>query len=202
MGDKINLKHNEITSVDNFITIKKENTMKTYTKLMASAVAALAIFVTTNVNAQTASEPTNPSRQKLGVGLNVGVPTSDAFSFAIGADLRYQVDLDRQLSIPITAGYTNMSRKDEWGGGSFGYIPAKAGLKYFFSTTGSGAYALAEAGAAFGTNSGSGTSFVYSPAVGYAWSNGLDLGAKYEGLSKDGSNTGYVGLRLAYGFKL
>ena len=64
------------------------------------------------------------------------------------------------------------------------------------------AYAFAEGGSAFGTNSGSGTSFVYSPAVGYAWSNGLDLGAKYEGLSKDGSNTGYVGLRLAYGFKL
>ncbi len=176
--------------------------MKTYTKLMATAAAALTIFVTTNVNAQTASEPTNPSRQKLGIGLNAGIPTNEAGSFAIGADLRYQIDLDRQLSIPITAGYTNISFKDSYGGGNFGYIPAKAGLKYFFSTTGSGAYALAEAGAAFGTNSGSGTSFVYSPAVGYAWSNGLDLGAKYEGLSKDGVNNGYVGLRLAYGFKL
>ncbi|MDQ8004106.1 MAG: hypothetical protein REI64_04845 [Pedobacter sp.] len=176
--------------------------MKKYTKFMASAVAALAIFVTTNANAQTASEPTNPSRQKLGIGLNVGVPTQDGFSFAIGGDLRYQVDIDRQLSIPITAGYTNLKVKDEWGGGSVGYIPAKAGLKYFFSPSGAGAYALAEAGAAFGTNEGSKTSFVYSPAVGYAWDNGLDLGVKYEGLSRDGMNNGYVGLRLAYGFKL
>ncbi|WP_113634918.1 hypothetical protein [Nubsella zeaxanthinifaciens] len=176
--------------------------MKKYTKSIAAAVAALAIFVTTNVNAQTASEPTNPSRQKLGIGLNLGVPTQDGYSFAIGGDIRYQVDLDRQLSIPITAGYTNISLKDEFGGGSFGYIPAKAGLKYFFSTSGAGAYALAEAGAAFGTNKGAGTSFVYSPAVGYAWDNGFDLGVKYEGLAKDGMNNGYVGLRLAYGFKL
>lgn len=176
--------------------------MKQYTKAMATAVAALAIFVSTNVNAQTASEPTNPSRQKLGVGLNVGVPTNEAGSFAIGGDLRYQIDIDRQLSVPITAGFTSIKNKDSWGGGSVGYIPAKAGLKYFFSETGSGAYGLAEAGAAFITNSGGGTWFTYSPAIGYAWSNGLDLGVKYEGLTKNSVNNGYVGLRLAYGFKL
>lgn len=182
--------------------------MKKYTKIMASAVAALAIFVTTNANAQTASEPTNPSRQKLGIGINAGVPTNSGSSFALGADLRYQVDLDRQLSIPITAGFTSIFNKDVTIGGTtfkpdnFNYIPAKAGLKYFFSPSGAGAYALAEAGAAFGTNEGAKTSFVYSPAVGYAWDNGLDLGVKYEGLSRDGMSNGYVGLRLAYGFKL
>lgn len=174
--------------------------MKMYTKSIAVAVAALAIFVTTNVNAQ--SEPTNPSRQKMGIGLNAGVPTNEAGSFAIGGDLRYQIDIDRQLSVPITAGFTSISNKDSYGGGSFGYIPAKAGLKYFFSESGSGAYGLAEAGAAFSTNTGGGTWFTYSPAIGYAWSNGLDLGVKYEGLTKNSFNNGYVGLRLAYGFKL
>ncbi|WP_293299534.1 outer membrane beta-barrel protein [Pedobacter sp. UBA4863] len=175
--------------------------MKRHTKFMATAVAALAMFIT-NANAQTASEPTNPSRQKLGIGVNLGIPTADGYSFALGADLRYQIDIDRQLSVPITAGYTALKIKEDFGGGSVGYIPAKAGLKYFFSDTGAGAYGLAEAGAAFGTNKGAGTSFVYSPAIGYAWNNGLDLSAKYEGLSKDGANNGYVGLRLAYGFKL
>jgi len=192
-----------ITDIKNKIEI----TMKKYTKMMAVAAAALAIFVTTNVNAQT-SEPTNPSRQKLGIGLNAGVPTNSGSSFALGADLRYQVDLDRQLSIPITAGFTSIFNKDVTIGGTTyevdnsNYIPVKAGLKYFFNDSGAGAYGLAEAGAAFGTKSGSGTSFVYSPAIGYAWSNGLDLGVKYEGLSKSGANNGYVGLRLAYGFKL
>jgi hypothetical protein len=168
--------------------------MKKYTKIVAVAAAALAIFFTTNVNAQSAP--------KFGIGLNVGVPTQTGYSFAIGGDLRYQFDIDKQLSVPLTAGYTNISIKDTYGGGSFGYIPVKAGLKYFFNETGSGVYGLGEVGAAFGTNSGSGTSFVYSPVVGYAWSSGLDLGVKYEGLSKSGANNGYVGLRLAYGFKL
>lgn len=171
--------------------------MKKSTKFLASAVAAVALFFSTNVNAQS---------PKLGIGVNVGVPTGDIYSFAIGGDIRYQFDIDKQLSVPITAGYTRLMGKEIGNTGvdfsDRGYIPAKAGLKYFFNDTGSGVYGLAEAGAAFATAKGAGTSFVYSPAIGYAWSNGLDLGAKYEGLSKSGSNTGYFGLRLAYGFKL
>jgi len=181
--------------------------MKNYTKILASAAAAIALFVSTNVNAQN-SQPTNPSRQKLGIGINAGVPTNSGSSFALGADLRYQVDLDRQLSIPITAGFTSIFNKDVTVGNTTikpdnsNYIPVKAGLKYFFNDSGAGAYGLAEAGAAFWTMKGAGTSFVYSPAIGYAWDNGLDLGVKYEGLSRDGVNNGYVGVRLAYGFKL
>jgi hypothetical protein len=174
--------------------------MKTSTKFLATAAAALALFFSTNVNAQ--------SSPKFGIGLNVGVGTSSGSNLAIGGDLRYQFDIDKQLSIPITAGYTSIMYKDytignvTYDGGSTGYIPVKAGLKYFFNDTGAGAYGLAEAGAAFYTASGAGTALVYSPAIGYAWSNGLDLAAKYEGLSKNGFNNGYVGLRLAYGFKL
>ncbi|MDY0904218.1 hypothetical protein [Pedobacter sp. CFBP9032] len=167
--------------------------MKTFTKIIATSAAVVALFFATNANAQT---------QKLGIGIIGGIPTSDIYSVALGADLRYQFDVDKQLSIPVTAGYTNFSVKDEFGGGSFGYIPVKVGAKYFFNDSGAGVYGLAELGAGFGTNKGSGTSFVYSPALGYAWSNGLDLGVKYEGLARDGASTGYVGLRLAYGFSL
>lgn len=167
--------------------------MKNSTKILASAVAVVALFFSVNANAQ--------DSRKLGIGLNVGVPTTTGYSLAIGGDLRYQFDIDKQLSVPITAGYTNLSLKDTYGGGSFGLIPVKAGLKYFFNDTGAGAYGLAEAGAAFSTTSGGGTSFAYSPAIGYSWSNGLDLAAKYEGYSNNGS-IGYAGIRLAYGFKL
>lgn len=174
--------------------------MKKSTMFLASAVAAVALFFSTNVNAQ--------SSPKFGIGLNIGVPTNSGSKLAIGGDLRYQFDIDKQLSIPLTAGYTSIMNKDytvgnvKYDGGSFGYIPLKAGLKYFFNETGAGAYGLAEAGAGFSTTSGGGTSFVYSPALGYSWSNGLDLAAKYEGLSNNGVSNGYVGLRLAYGFKL
>ncbi|QPH40306.1 outer membrane beta-barrel protein [Pedobacter endophyticus] len=171
--------------------------MKTITKIIATSAAVVALFFTTNANAQS---------RNFGIGLNVGVPTSDAYNVAIGGDLRYQFNVDKQLSIPVTAGYTHLNGKEIGDSGvnypSFGYIPVKVGAKYFFNDSGAGAYGLAELGAGFGTNEGSGTSFVYSPAIGYAWSNGLDLGIKYEGLAQDGTSTGYVGLRLAYGFKL
>ncbi len=171
--------------------------MKTIIKIMATSAAAVGLFFSTNANAQS---------QKLGIGITAGIPTSDAYSVALGADLRYQINVDKQLSIPVTAGYTHLTGKEIGNTGvdypSYGYIPVKAGVKYFFNPSGSGVYGLAEIGAGFGTKDGSGTGFVYSPAIGYAWSNGLDLGAKYEGLSKNSSNTGYVGLRLAYGFGL
>jgi hypothetical protein len=173
--------------------------MKNSTKFLASAVAALAIFISVNASAQ--------DTRKFGIGINAGIPTNDAYSFAIGGDIRYQFDVSKQLSIPITAGFTSIQGEDVTIGTTtinyrYNYVPVKAGLKYFFNTTGAGLYGLAEAGAAFGTDSGAGTNFVFSPAIGYSWSNGLDLGAKYEGITSNGDTLGYVGLRLAYGFKL
>ena len=161
---------------------------------LASAVAAVALFFSTNVNAQ--------SSPKFGVGINVGVPSYTGGSLAIGADLRYQFDIDKQLSVPLTVGYTNLSNKDTYGGGNSGYIPLKAGLKYFFNDTGAGVYGLGEVGAAFSTVKGGKTNLVYSPAIGYSWSSGLDLAAKYEAISFKGGNSGYYGVRVAYGFKL
>lgn len=168
--------------------------MNKTSKFLATAAAAVALFFSTNANAQ--------SSPKFGIGLNVGAPTRNSYSVAIGGDLRYQFDIDKQLSIPLTTGYTRFIAKDLPNYPDFGYIPVKAGLKYFFNDTGSGVYGLAEAGAAFSVGAYSGTNFIYSPALGYAWSNGLDLAAKYEGFNDAGFNTGYFGLRLAYGFKL
>ena len=173
--------------------------MKTTTKFLAGAVAAVALFFTTSVNAQT----------KLGIGLNVGAPTSDAsdaYSVAVGVDARLQFDVSKQISIPVTTGYTTFIGKNDVGGvydvPNFGFIPVKAGVKVFFNDSGSGLYGLAELGAAFGVTNGSGTSFIYSPALGYSWSNGLDLGLKYEGLSRNSATVGQVAVRVAYGFNL
>ena len=173
--------------------------MKKTTKFLAGAVAVLALFFTTNVNAQT----------KLGIGGNFGIPTGDAsdFSnFALGLDARLQFDVSKQISIPVTTGYTSFFGKKigntDANFGDFGFIPVKAGVKVFLDDTGSGLYGLAELGAAFGVTNGSGTSFIYSPAIGYSWSSGLDLGVKYEGLSKNSTTLSQVALRIAYGFNL
>ncbi|MCX2477597.1 hypothetical protein OQY15_00760 [Pedobacter sp. MC2016-15] len=181
--------------------------MKKSTKLFASAVAAVAIFFSTNVNAQ-----------KIGIGANVGIPTDDAYSFAAGLDVRLQFDVTKQLSVPVATGYTNFFAKDRtvnFGAGNvdlpdYGYIPVKTGLKYFLDPSGSGVYAMGEVGAAFGVTDHAKTTFLYAPTLGYSWSNGLDLGIKYENAGKgdalrlidDKNRTGQIALRIAYGFKL
>lgn len=164
--------------------------MKKSTTFIAAAVAAIALFFSSNVQAQT----------NLGIGVNLGVPTTDGHSFALGADARLQFDVSKQVSIPVTTGYTHFIGKDNVP--DYGFIPVKAGVKVFFDQSGSGLYGLGEVGAAFGVTKNSDTRFIYSPAIGYSWSSGLDLGLKYEGLPKSGFNTGQVALRIAYGFKL
>lgn len=170
--------------------------MKTNTKIIASAVAAVALFFTTNVNAQSGDS----KAWRLGVGLNVGIPTTKAYSVAVGGDLRLQKDFSTNISGILSAGYTNFTRKDSYGGGSFGMVPVKAGAKVFFAEH---AYFSGELGAGFGTEEGSGTAFLWAPGIGYGFNNGLDLGLRYEGAEfKNNGSIGQVALRIAYGFKL
>ncbi len=177
--------------------------MKKSTKIFASAVAAVALFFTTNVNAQ--------NSHKLGIGVTVGIPTSDLYSVTLGADARLQFDVTKQLSVPVAVGYNHFIAKDNvsYLGGDlpdYGYIPVKTGLKYFFDPSGSGIYAMGEVGAAFGVTDHAKTTFLYAPTLGYSWSNGLDLGVKYENTGKGveflSNQSGQVALRIAYGFKL
>lgn len=169
--------------------------MKLSTKLFASAVAAVALFLTTNVNAQS----DDSKALRLGVGLNVGVPTTSGYSLAIGGDLRLQKDFSSNISGILSAGYTNFSIKDSNGGGSIGLIPVKAGAKIFFAES---AYFSGEVGAGFGTENGQKTAFLWAPGIGYGFDNGLDLGLRYEGAEYSGGSLGQVALRIAYGFKL
>lgn len=169
--------------------------MKNSTKFFATAVAAVALFFTTNVSAQ--SEDSKALR--LGIGLNAGVPTTKGYSFVIGGDLRLQKDFGSNISGILSAGYNNWSVKDSYGGGSYGMIPVKAGAKIFFAES---AYFSGELGAGFGTESGSKTAFLWAPGIGYGFDSGLDLGLRYEGAEFKGGSLGQVALRIAYGFKL
>lgn len=165
------------------------------TKFMASAVAAVALFFATNANAQT--EPAGDSQDtRLGIGLSLGIPTHDAFNFAIGGDLRLQKDFSSNISGIASLGYTNFSAKGE-DAGSIGFIPLKAGVKVFPMER---FYISGEIGAGFGTDDGQKTSFVWSPGIGVGLNNGLDLGLRYESFSK--YDLGQVALRIAYGFNL
>lgn len=167
--------------------------MKRTNKIIASIAAVVALFFTTNVNAQ--SEDSKALR--LGIGVNAGIPTTKGASFVIGGDLRLQKDFSSNISGLLSAGYNHWTLKDD--AGSFGMIPVKAGAKIFFAES---AYFSGELGAGFSTEDGGKTSFLWAPGVGYGFDNGLDLGLRYEGAEVSGGSLGQVALRVAYGFKL
>jgi hypothetical protein len=190
--------------------------MKTMTKILASAFTAAAIFIGTNVKAQTT--PANALR--FGVGLETGIPTGNAHdgsNFELGGTARLQYGVNKNVALTLTSGYYNFFGKTysqsvttntgtstvSFKGRSLGMIPVKAGIKAFVSD---GFYISGEAGAGFevhptvagGTKD---TKLILSPGLGYA-TKSWDVGARYENFSGQGNNYGLVGLRIAYGFGL
>ncbi|MES2276887.1 MAG: hypothetical protein V4592_12745 [Bacteroidota bacterium] len=175
--------------------------MKKSTKLMATAIAAAAIFIGTNVKAQTTES--NPWR--FGIGVEAGAPTGNAHNvsnFELGGTARLQYGADKGLAYTLTSGYYNMFGKEIGNTGvkypAVGVVPVKLGIKAFLADR---VYFGAEAGAGFETNSGGNTKLIVSPGLGYA-SKSVDVGVRYENFSGQGSNYGLVGLRVAYGFGL
>ena len=98
----------------------------------------------------------------------------------------------------LSAGYSSFHPKKEFKDiyGSLGWIPVKAGIKYYFSD---GFYGEGQVGAAFSTHKDGGTAFAYAPGIGYTLEGGFDIGVRYEGWSKDGT-VSQIALRVAYGF--
>ncbi|WP_316813276.1 hypothetical protein [Pedobacter heparinus] len=171
--------------------------------LLLTAVAGL--FAFSSVNAQTKAP-------KLSVGAEFAFPMGDfgdAADFGFGGSLQYQHPVAANLLVTGSAGYTSFKFKDiDFGGvtikgGNAGYIPVKAGARYYF---GENFFAAGELGAAFSTEDGGSTAFVYTPGIGVdfpvADKGSIELGARYEAWSADSSTSGFIGLRLAYNFGL
>ncbi|WP_423149538.1 outer membrane beta-barrel protein [Rubrolithibacter danxiaensis] len=176
--------------------------MKKTTKFIASAVAAAALLISSNLKAQTTEPAGDSHATRFGIGLSLGNATKDPWGFAIGGDLRLQKDFSSNVSGLLSAGYTNISVKDKFDGlgiDSYDLIPVKAGIKVFPVER---FYISGELGAGFGLDEGAKTSFIYAPGIGLGFNNGLDLGLRYEGYSVNNSNIGQVALRIAYGFRL
>jgi hypothetical protein len=181
--------------------------MKNKSKLIAIAVAAVAIFFTTNVKAQTS----DPNKWRFGIGIEGGVPTGNASNisnFELGGTARLQYGFSNNFALTLTSGYYNMFGKNitETIGGTtitgkasdLGIVPVKVGIKAFFTPS---IYFGAEAGAGFETINEGNTKLILSPALGWA-NKSWDVGVRYENFSGQSNNYGLVALRLAYGFSL
>ena len=113
--------------------------------------------------------------------------------------------MERPSAYPVSlsAGYSEFIGKTiDFGGQSVKLsnlkaIPVKLAGRYNFNGA-SGFFGEFGVGAAF-IQDGGGTAFVYAPGIGYAAEGGFEIGARYEGWSKNGS-IGQIGFRVAYSF--
>jgi opacity protein-like surface antigen len=172
--------------------------------------AIAGIFAFSNVSAQT--KDVAMSGSKLGIGADFAFPTGDFGDVAkmgYGGSLQFQTPIASKLNFTASGGYLNFQGKDTTipglgtiDGGNVGFIPVKAGIRYFLAEN---FYAGGELGAAFATGDADGTAFVYTPNIGVEFpvadKASIDLGARYEAWSDNGTLR-FFGLRLAYNFGL
>lgn len=142
---------------------------------------------------------------KFSIGLEAGLPIADfnrSHNFAIGGSVKYDQPIAAGTFVTLSAGYSTFRGKE--GIRSFGFVPLKAGIKYFFVE---GFFGEAQIGAAFSTQGGAGggnaigggTAIAYAPGFGYSFNSNIELGVRYEAWYKDGTIS-QIGLRLAYKF--
>jgi hypothetical protein len=160
---------------------------------MKKLILAFAIiaFATVGAHAQD-GRPTT-----LSIAANVGIPTTQGYSLAYGADFQADFAVAPTTKITGSLGYEGYSWK---GGGSSGIVPILAGAKFFFGETGK-MYGHAQIGYAAYTGKGStGGAFAYAPSIGYYVSPNLDIALKYLASSKESYTLGSMNLRFAYNF--
>jgi hypothetical protein len=148
------------------------------------------------ITAMSAKAQNSPLR--MGVGVDVGSTLKKPARTTLGFDLRLQKSIGNGVSGILTTGYYQFFKANKYNEG-FGIIPLKVGLKYFPVKN---IYVAGEIGAGFGTKSGTGTSFVYSPSFGLAFGDGFDVSLKYENFTDYNGYAQQLALRFAYGFKL
>lgn len=178
-------------------------------------VSALAFFAFTSASAQ--SKESSMEGFKIGGGIDVLFPVSNAKNVSVGAgiDILAQYGITENIVITADAGYTSLMIKKDYRFGdvkSQGLIPLRAGLRFYPSSQ---FYVGAKAGVGILSNAvksytidanlnlvpvkGSVTYTAYSVGAGYMLSPKLDIGINYDGYSKNGS-FGLLGARIGYTF--
>jgi hypothetical protein len=181
--------------------------MKTITKFFTIATIAMSTLTAFNSKAQTSTMSTMNSglKFKIGVGVSGGI-TRDAspFSYALGADVRLQLDLSPYVALTASGGYTRLFTRDNFPAiADYDFIPAIGGVKVYPIGR---MFLAANIGAGFAIQDGSKTSLIFGGGTGYEWNNGFEIGVRYEGYQQDSSSSTYqpvngqYALRIGYNF--
>lgn len=165
----------------------------------------LSFATITAAKAQTGDAPAEP---KFGLGADFAFPMGsfrDQTNFGVGGSILYQHPVSRNLSITGNVGYLQLNGKKTILNLKYreGFVPIKAGARYFLSEN---IYGGAELGVSISTASGngSGTSFIYVPALGVSFpvsnEGAVDLGIRYESWTRSNSTRSFIGIRAGYNF--
>ena len=153
----------------------------------------------------TTNAQTEGAVKKMSVGAEVGFPTAQGTKNMLFAGGSVQLELPanaKSFNFTLSAGYTSFFSTLRGYSKGVGYIPVKAGTKYYF---GGNFYAAGEVGATFATEQGVGTSFAFAPGLGASFSvadkSSFDMGLRFETWVNEGANW-LIGLRAAYAFSL
>ena len=149
---------------------------------------------------------------QIGIAAEAALPLgdfADSYKTGIGGSLKGLFGVGQAGQVTFTTGYTSF--KGESSTSDFKYtstiIPLLGGYRHNFA---GGIYVEPQLGyGIYGykteimdeDETDSEGAFTYAIGVGFA-ASGFDAGLRYQGASKDGSNTSFVGIRVGYNFTL
>lgn len=117
-------------------------------------------------------------------GLDAAVPLraeSQIFNAAVGGSFQYQYKLRENLYASAIGGFETFAVIKKLLApdipSNYNYVPLKAGLKYYAIA---GLYAEAVAGESIYLQHGGGHGFDFAPGIGYSFSKGFEISARYE----------------------
>lgn len=167
---------------------------------MKKLILLLLVFCSFKLSAQT-----TPTIKAFSAGFELAAPSGSAYNIGFGASAKLEIPIVSPLSLTVTGGFTTLFYKSnilQSSGtpGAAGFLPLKAGVKYYASQN---FYFEGEAGTAIETNYSKQSSFAFSLGPGFIIpvndKQGVDIGLRYENWSNQLRQTG---IRVAYRFGL
>jgi hypothetical protein len=147
-----------------------------------------------------------PEGFQFGAGIRAALPIgdfADSHSFGVGGEIQGEYGFSDNFSAIVSSGYTSFFGKETTVLGitvkndAVGLIPVIAGVRVYPS---SNIFIGAQAGIGILTGGGdSESAFMYQPQVGFSTEN-FQIALNYNGLSKDNSTLGHIGLTAIYKF--
>lgn len=132
------------------------------------------------------------------IGANLGLPIGDAGDFNslyINLDVDHDWSVSDDFTVGLSTGYSNLSGKDGYGG--FSYLPAAGSVDVGVSDNMS---VGGDVGVAFSLEDGGGSDFMYRFQFRYQASEQVDVSARFNSLSGDGSTWSNISIGVGYRF--